>query len=108
DRDAFHLVRSRDRLHVPVGRRLPRSDQTELRHFLEHAELRFHPHGRVHLRAAKRRTRLEELSGRREVVCTILAAIARGKRGSESFLRLPPRPPNSCSPHGPPPRPFQT
>ena len=53
--DAFYPVRHRDRVHVPVGSRVPRRNQAEQRHFLEHAQLHHDPDGGLRLRSQKRR-----------------------------------------------------
>ena len=45
----------RDCVHVPVGSRVPRRNQAEQRHFLEHAQLHHDPYGRVRLRSPERR-----------------------------------------------------
>src|SRR5439155_20774016 len=54
-------VRPRDRVHVSVGGCLPRCDQTEQRHFLEHAQFHHDPDGRLRLRAQERRTGLQKV-----------------------------------------------
>ncbi len=60
-RDAIHIVRLGDRVHVSVGRSVPGRDQTKLDHLLEHAQLYHALDGGLRLRSKKGRTGLQKV-----------------------------------------------
>src|SRR2546425_6151721 len=60
--DAVYPLRSRDRVHVPMGGGLQRGDRAERPDLVEHAQLHHHPDGGLRLRAQKRRARLQGIA----------------------------------------------
>src|SRR5204863_9534404 len=80
--DALHSLRSRDRVHVPVGGGLQRVDQAERSHLLEHAQLYLDLDDRLRLRGQKRRARLEEIKRFADVIRR-LHHLQRNSRPSE-------------------------
>jgi hypothetical protein len=61
-RDAFHSLRLGDRIHVPVGCRLPGNNRAPQDDSLEHAQFHYHPNGWLRLCAEEGRSRLEEIA----------------------------------------------
>src|SRR6266496_3871022 len=60
--NALHPVRSRDRVYVSVGGRLPRRDQARQRDLLEHARFYYGPDGWLRVRPQKRRARFQKIT----------------------------------------------